>query len=150
MTIPIPQHVLEWIEDLRQVAYQKGWDDATAAMMEAAASKRGAITERPIAADPAATAPPTRPAFARVRLSRPFGAKLTHRIRVLRALRVHPGMRPREVVQYLVKNGDASPHQANAVETAIKRMRKGPEAVLEYRGGGPYLFIKDNVTEDAA
>ena len=139
----IPPHVLNWLEDLETKAYQKGWEDATRAMMSAAASQRIA---GPLAilndgtAETEATAPqPIRRISPVIRAMGKTNADF-----VLATLRERPGLRPIEVFQALHEGG----YQPNreSISTCIKRLRN--EGRIMKRGTG--LYIAEPEAKEAA
>jgi hypothetical protein len=100
------------MEELLKQAYQRGWDDATAALI--AAARAGAV------ADPA----PTKTNGAEHPSISEIDAHVTAREAVERALRARPGMHSSEIHKWVVANGMQIKFEA--VRTAIKRgTRKG-------------------------
>lgn len=124
--VKIPPHVLDWFEEIEKTAYQKGWDDATAALIEAAKARR------PVMELPAATDSPTQ---RRVTLPTIRAGRETNRAAVVRALTAKPGMRPVDVPRWLQDTG--TPMNSTSIMTLIKRMRR--ERNIEKRGDGLYL-----------
>jgi hypothetical protein len=134
MAIEIPKHVTDWLEAICKDSYQKGWDGAMAAVMAAASSQHGA-TARAAIAQQTNNAPPRH----RARLPQRSNREL-----VIEALRAKPGMRPRQVVVWLLGQG----HKVipNTILTMIKRMRK--DETLVKRGEG--YMLNENAAEKAA
>lgn len=122
----IPPAVLEWIEELQKQAYQKGWDEATAALVQAAASARpgnGTVVKGKLERK-------------KPKISAPQGGE-SNRERVLRALKNKPGMRLAEIARYLTEE-DSTVNRLSILTTA-KRMHK--DRTLRKRGNK--LFIND-------
>lgn len=140
MAIEIPKHVTQWIEDVARSSYQRGWDDATAAMLQAqaAASQRGLEHSR-LPAAPTVTRTASRTtAVAPLPMTLPEnGGRESARGRVIRALRVRPGMRPVEIVQCVSQLDGDDQVSEGAILTAIKRLRKN--GTIEKRGTEYYL-----------
>ena len=137
--IAIPEEVYRWMETLQAEAYQKGWEAATAAMVEAASAKRGA----PSQADANGSTQPLANRT-RVRLS-DFGNAIapTYRDRIIEALKAKPGMRSAEVGRWIKeRHADANP---NSIQTTIKRMKK-----KEIRQRGVRLYLADLHEQEAA
>lgn len=134
--IAIPEHVTQWLEAIREEAYQKGIADATAAMVQAAtsAAKHGINAVSPRAAE--ALAPPVRQGGGLVRL-------IPTRQRIISVVRANPGMRPTEIAQAIQK-ADPSVNR-NTILTAIKRMKKN-----DLRARGPKLYLAEQSQEEAA
>jgi hypothetical protein len=108
--VDIPKHVLDWLDDIETRAYQRGWDDATRALVEAAAQNRlpnqRSMVRRRLPADLAVEAP----------------AEETTRQMITRALRANPsGLRAVEVPRWLSEQGTAA-FNHSTVYTFIKRM----------------------------
>jgi hypothetical protein len=134
MSIKIPEHVTSWLEELQLAAYQRGWDEATAAFQRAAASMRptGPATSNEVKGSAEQTAIVRR---RRATVPSEVSSGSTARERILAALLERPGMRPVEVVAFL-KQFDPS-LKDQTVLTAIKRLRHSHG--LEYRGGGLHI-----------
>lgn len=133
MPIQIPKHVEQWIEDLQRESYQKGWDDATEALLEAAAKKRpgGAKTAVPAATEPSIEVPSVSSLDREII---EMLANASNRERVMFALQARPGMRPVEVVRFLESIVAV---KENSILTTIKRMRRDGE--VQTRGNELYL-----------
>jgi hypothetical protein len=137
--IDIPPHVLKWLEDLERSAYQKGWDDATAAHIEAIRVRRPASQVISVAAP------------AQLRMADKVIAQVrkeTHRQRIIRALSAHPGMRTVALARQLVEEiseagGEGS---LNAIRTTIKRMVKDGSLRKE----SLRLYVNEPERQDAA
>ena len=102
----IPQHVLDWLEDIERRAYQRGWNDATHALVEAAAQNRlpnqRPMMRRKLPTDLAAEVP----------------AEETTRQMITRALRANPsGLRAAEVPRWLSERGPLVYYSRNALRT---------------------------------
>jgi hypothetical protein len=110
MSQPIPKAVLEWIEGARAESYkrghaegyQKGWEAATSALVQAA---RASKPEQVVNGEPVID----------------FSAAETTRDRIRLVLKSNPGLRPSEVIRWFEDHdmGD----NASTLLTTIKRMR---------------------------
>ena len=108
----VAQALQKMLRDGKQredIAYQKGWEAATAAMVAAAKGVAGA--KPPVAANQPAARPK------RVYIL-PDGT----RERVIYAFKMRPGSRPSEVARWLQEQGDETKKQT--ILTMIKRVRK--------------------------
>jgi hypothetical protein len=106
----IPKHVLDWLDEIETRAYQRGWDDATRALVEAAAQNRlpnqRPMMRRKLPADLAVEVP----------------AGETTRQMIARALRENPsGLRAAEVPRWLSEQATTKFNEGT-VHTFIKRM----------------------------
>ncbi len=122
--VEIPSHVLDWLEGRDRQAYQKGWEDATAALVQAAASARpgGKIAEKP-------TTPAFKPPVS------PPPANETNRDRIIRALKAKPGMRAADIARWLINENPEVNRMT--ILTMTKRMQK--DHALRKRGNGLYV-----------
>lgn len=129
----IPQAVVDWLESAKKEAYQKGWADATAALVQAAASARptdsspkgGGLKRKPF-----------KPANAE--------GEESNRDKVIRALRAKPGMRFADIPRWLQEE-DPSVNRLTILTTA-KRLYK--TKVLKKRG--VRLYVNDTPEQEAA
>jgi hypothetical protein len=112
--IHVPNAVAEWFTQVEREAYMRGWNEATQAILLAAAAVK----------PPAASLSRTDSnGSARPQMFAPVGG-VTNRERVIRALQAKPGMRPREVAKWIQSTEPEI--KTRSIETAVKRM-KGKE-----------------------
>ena len=131
--VEIPPAVAEWLEGIRKEAYQKGWDDATAALVQAAASARPADSE---SKGGGLKRKPFKPANAE--------GEESNRDKVIRALRAKPGMRFADIPRWL-QDEDPSVNRLTILTTA-KRLYKNK--VLKKRG--VRLYVNDATEQQEA
>lgn len=138
----MPQQILDWLgEQERRVqeAYQKGWDDATTALVEAARAKRSVgAGASPVSVPVIAQTSPKQATVMANREGRP-----TNRAAVIEALRAQPGQRPSEIPRWLERAG--MPMNATSILTLVKRMKR--EGNIVNRDGR--YFLSENSKEAA-
>lgn len=127
----IPDYVLQALERMRReaklredAAYQRGWDSATAALVNAANTTRVAV--------------PAEVGAAETQIAE-LAAANNNRERVTIALRARPGMKGMEVFGWLAQLGFDVKRQS--ILTVIKRMRKDGE--IQSKGSKLYLRSTD-------
>lgn len=133
--IEIPSAVAEWLERIRQEAYQKGWDEATVALVQAAKSARPvdiSSKERKIDRKPFRAANAT--------------GEESNKDKVIRALRNEPGMRFADIPRWLQKE-DASINRLTIITTARRLLKN---RVLRKRGVRLYVNDAPEQQEAAA
>jgi hypothetical protein len=135
--IAIPDHVIGWLETMQLEAYQKGWDDATAAVVEAASAKRGASsTKAPDTSRP--------PVIHHVRPSEIGTGKtdgLSYPDWVVQALEFQSGIRAVQVANWVLERNPAANRQS--IYTAIKRMKIARNQRVRQHGVKLYLVQPD-------
>ena len=143
----IPPPVLRWLEDLETKAYQRGWEDATRAMIAAASSHRIAgplaiLNDRAVEAD-AAGPQPIRKISPVIRAMGKTNADF-----VMATLREHPGLRPIGIFRVL----DEAGYQPNreSILTCIKRLRNEGRIVRRGTGAEAGLYLAESETMQEA
>jgi flagellar biosynthesis/type III secretory pathway protein FliH len=153
--IEVPDAVVQWLEATRlegrqeghKEGYQKGWDEATAALVEAARAKRSE----------GGVAPPgsgERPHIARIRADIENGAEPAAETEernytklVMGALAARPGMRAMQIVDWILER-DSNANR-NSILTAIKRLKKPNNKRIRQHSLRLYLVQSEEQREAA-
>lgn len=120
----IPEPMAQWLASIQDEAYQrgheegyqKGWDEATAALVEAAKEKR--VTPAHTPQEPRVS---EQPLSIRTRVRASDFEDLSYKQRIVSALRESPGLRAADIARRL-KALDPRVNE-NSVKTTIKRMK---------------------------
>jgi len=127
MTTASPEQITKLIADLEAKAYQRGWREATAAIMLAA----GKLATPGQIATPAAAS--VAPKVGKRSRRRKTGHRETYPEAVSRAVTTQPGMGAVAIVRWLNETG--YPANEGAVRTALRRLK---DTRLEKRDDGWY------------
>lgn len=113
------QQLTQAIEAALQDAYQRGWDDATAAVLQAASSRHPNVSKGLATGQ-------TQNDQRRIGMSE-LRNRVTAREAVTQALKVKPGMQSKEIFHWIEASGLSVSFEA--VRTAITRLRRARKVV---------------------